>query len=484
LIAFGNFEPDRLIYASGVSVNAVNCIPVADGWGPLPQTIPFSDPLPAACTGAFYVRTTLGGYRIFAGTATALYEFDASDFGWDDVSRTGDPYAVPEGDQWWFAVFGTFLLAGNLGTDMQVIDIDLGTEFDDQTGSPPKSRYAWLAGSQLVLAHLDDAPNRVMTSGIGDATFWTPGRRGCDFQDFPDGEEIVGGVGAQGGAVIFQRTKIRSMTMLPGDVAFRTDVLNSERGVVAPLSIAQTGPGQFVYLSHDGFFANVEGRAIGLERVDRWYRGMIDQGAIAQVKAMVDPVNKIVWWQSPMPGDEKFLLGYCWPLDRWCYATASITNMASLVTAGVTIDGVDAFFDSMDEIPVPFDSVLWTGGIRTLAVFDDEFRMCFFAGTSMAATLETADAQLVPGRRSFVSEARVVGDVPPRYTLRTITSDWHGGTRTEGATKTPNTYTGIVPFRSEALLHAFRVEIPEGDVWHHVSGVDFPEDGVRAGGKR
>lgn len=485
MIAFGNFEPDRSKYAAGVTANVINCIPIGDGWGPLPQTVPDSVALPAAFRGGTYVRTTAGGYRIFAGTETGLYEFDSDDRSWTDVTRlVGGDYAVPEGDEWWFVLFGTFLLCGNLADDMQVIDIDSGTEFADQSGSPPKARYAWIAGTQLVLGHLDDAPNRVMTSGIGDATFWTPGRRGCDFQDFPDGEEIVGGVGSQGGAVIFQRTKIRSMTMMPGDVAFRTDILNPDRGVVAPRSIAQTGPGQFVYLSHDGFFANVEGRAIGIERVDRWYLNRIEQTNIAQVKAMIDPVNKIVWWQSPAPGGENFLLGYCWPLDRWCYATATFTGIASLVTAGVSIDGLDAYYNTIEDVDLPFDSAIFTGGIRTMAVFDDQNRMCYFAGTAMAATFETADTQLVAGRRAFVNGARVVGDTPRDATLRITTSSRHGGDRTEGPAVQCNGDTGIFPVRSDSLFHAFKAEIPAGEVWTHVAGIDFPEGCVMPAGWR
>lgn len=483
MITFGNFEPDRIIYAAGNSLNVVNCIPVADGWGPMPLVVPVSLPLPGPCRGATYVRTSAGGYRIFAATETALYEFNTETTDWDDVSRSGDPYSLPLDHEWWFVLFGTLLVCGNLDDEPQVIDIDSGTEFADLAGSPPKARFAWIAGTQIVLGHLEGFPNRIMTSGIGSATSWTPGRRGCDFQDFPDGEEIVGGIGSQGGAVIFQRTKIRSMTMTQGDVAFRTDVLNPDRGVAAPLSIAQTAPGQFAYLSEDGFFANVEGRAIGLERVDRWYRGRIDMSKLLEVKAMVDPIAKIVWWQSPTSGVEKFLVGYSWPLDRWCYATATFTHMAALVSPGVSIDGVDEFYDSIDDIPLPFDSVIFTGGLRALTVFDDQNRMCYFGGAAMEATLETADTQLVPGRRSFVNGARLVGDATT-YTMRTIASSKHGGDRSDSAAKSPHPDTGIVPFRTDALFHGFRAEIPAGQVWGHVSGVDFPEDCVKPGGMR
>ncbi|HYE25096.1 MAG TPA: hypothetical protein VEG32_07845 [Clostridia bacterium] len=471
-------------YAAGVSVNVVNAVPIADGWGPMPDVTPFTDALPAACQGACYVRTSTGAHRMFAGTTTKLYEYNSSTNAWDDVSRaSGGNYALPSADKWWFVAFGTRLIAGNLADDIQYIDIDAGTEFAALAGSPPKARYGWVAGAQLVLGHLATFPNRIMTSGIGDPTYWTAGRRGCDFQDFQDGEEVVGGVGSQGGSVIFQKSRIRSMSLLSGDVPFRTDILNPARGVAAPLSIANIGPGQFVYLSADGFFMNVEGRAIGLERVDRWFAQQIDRSKIAEVRALVDPYAKIVWFKAERPSGSKFLLGYCWPLDRWCYSDANVQEMASMVTVGMTIDGMADYWSTIDEISETYDSQLFTGGVPSFAVFNSDNEMCYVSGSPRAATLVTPDTQLTPGARTWLSKARLVTDAPT-FTMRAITSAYHGDTRTEGSAVSPYSATGICHFRSSGLMHAFKAEIPAGTSWTHVTGVDFPDGGFRKEGQR
>lgn len=472
MIVFPAFEPDRSIFNPASSINVVNCVPVADGWGPLPDLTVISTALAAQCLGAVYVRTSAGAYKIFAGTATKLYQYNSATLGWDDVTRlAGGNYAVPSGDKWSFTVFGSNLIAHNIADDIQFINVDSGTNFALLAGSPPKAKYSWIAGEYLVLGNIASFPNRIMTSGIGDATFWTIGQKGCDIQDFPDGEEIMGGKGSQQGAVIFQRTRIRSMTVTTGDFSFRTDVLNQDRGVISALSIAEIAPGQYFYYSADGFFLGVDGTPIGRERVDKWFDAEIDRSATNEIRAMLDPFQKIVWVQAKRANTTKFLLGYHWGLDRWCYADNNVTEMASLVTPAVTIDGMDLYYATIDDASEPFDSRLFTGGTPTMAVFDSSNRLCYLTGTPRAATLDTADIELNPGMRSFLREARVYTN-SPTFTLKAITSDFHGGARTVGSAVIPYSTTATCHFRTPGRIHAFRMEIPEGTDWDHVIGIE------------
>jgi hypothetical protein len=472
VIVFPPFEPDRTIFNPASSANVVNCVPVADGWGPMPDLTVISSALASECLGAVYARTSSGAYRIFAGTATKLYEYNSATLGWTDITRlVGGNYAVPAGDKWSFTVFGSNLIAHNIADDIQFIGINAGTNFAILPGTPPKAKYSWIAGEYLVLGNISGSPNRIMTSGIGDASYWTVGQRGCDFQDFPDGEEVMGGKGSQQGAMIFQRTRIRSMTITTGDFSFRTDVLNQDRGVVSPLSIAEIAPGQYFYYSADGFFLGVEGNAIGRERVDKWFDSQIDRSATNEIKAMPDPFQKIVWVQAKKVDTSKFLLGYHWGLDRWCYASSNLTDMASLVTPAVTIDGMDMYYATIDDASAPFDSRLFTGGTPTMAVFDTSNRLCYLTGTARAATLDTPDTELNPGMRSFLMAARVYTDAPT-FTIRPITSDYHGGARTVGLPVTPYPSTANVNFRTPGRIHAFRMEIPSGTDWHQVIGLE------------
>ncbi len=477
MIAFPPFEPDRMKYASAASTNVTNCLPTADGWGPMPDIAVISLALDEPCLGGVSIRTSGGAYRIIVGSTTKLWEYNSTTLDWVDISRVaGGAYAVPDGDEWSFAVFGTNLMAVQLGDDPQYIDIDSGANFAVVTGSPPRAKFAITAGSQIVLLHHVDFPNRVMTSGVGDMFYWTPGRRGCDFQDFPDGEEITGGKGAQSGALIIQRTKMRSLTLGQGETNFRTDVINDERGVAAPLSIGWIGPGQFVYLSVDGFFSGVEGKPIGIERVDEWFRSVLDGDGLETVKALVDPLRKVVWWRFLTTSGTSRMVGYKWPLDRWCYSDAEITQILALVTPGITIDGLDAFYATIDDITIPFDSALFTGGTHITAIFNADDKLGYLSGPPMAAELDTPDTQLIVGKRTWLSEARIIGDAV-NATLQVITSNSHGGGRTTGTAVSRHEFNGIYPFRSSALMHAFKVVIPAGEAWTHISAIDFPEGG-------
>lgn len=471
MIPFPPFEPDRAVYASGQEI--INCVPVADGWGPLADLTVISEALASTCLGAWYVRTSSGAYRVFAATQTAIYEQDTTDYSWTDVSRlAGGAYAVPDGDEWSAAVFGTVLILTNIADVVQSINVDSGSNFAALAGSPPQAKYVWVAGDYLVLGNHAGFPNRIETSGINDATYWTIGLKGCDVQDFPDGDEVMGGIGTEKGAVIFQRTMIRAMTLMySGEYSFRTDVVNATRGIASPLSISNIAPGRYVYYSPDGFFMGPEGTAIGRNRVDRWFNSEADGDLIHTVKAMADPFQKIVWFQATRPDTTKFLLGYSWAEDRWCYADSNFTAMAALVTPAVTIDGLALLYATIDDVLPPFDSRLFTGGAPTMAVFDTSNRMCLMTGLPREATLTTVDTQLSPGRRSFVTEATAISDCSD-YTLTPITATKYGGARTAGTASSPHSSSGICPMRSSGRLHAFRMGIAAGVDWQHVTGVD------------
>lgn len=472
MIPFAPFEPDRTRYAIDASKNQINAIPVKDGWGPLPDLVALSQSLGAACLGGWSVRKQDGTFRLIAATETGIYELNGTDYSWDEISGSSAPYSVPTGDRWSATKYGQTLVLCNLGDDPQYLDIDNGTAFADLPGSPPKARYCATIGEYLALGYLDGYPNRFMLSGIGDAGFWTLGQRGCDLQDFADGEEIVNIQGGERGAIIAHRTAFTEVALTTGgDYSFTTRVVNPSRGVFAPLSVVPIGPGAFVYYARDGFFMNVEGQPIGAERVDMWFQEKADSLYTQQIRGFADPFRKIAWFQSQDATGTKFLLGYHWQLDRWCYADNNVSEMCIMATPGVTWDGIETLYDSWDDAELPWDSALLTGGALRFAAFDTDNKLGFFTGLPRAASLMTADVQLSAGGRSFVQGARITTDCDD-FTLTSITSDKHGGTRTEGNPVSPYPATGMCHFRSGGLLHAFKMEIPQGTDWSHVIGVD------------
>lgn len=477
MIPFAPFEPDRAPYAQGASRAIRNAIPVADGWAPVKKLTVITDPLPSDVRGAVRVRTPDGVVRVFAGTADALFELGSDARTWTDVGG-GGTFAVPEGDNWSFTLFGNNLVASSLGADHQYIEITSGTEFADVPGSPPRSRFTWVAGEYFCLGSVANAPGRVQTSGIGDLAWWTVGQKGCDFQDFPDGGEVMGGISVDNGAIVFQREKLRTMNVaLVGDYSFTTSVLNSSRGTIAPKSICQIGPGAFFYYSKDGFMLGAEGKPIGAERVDRWFGSdVLNPDSIELVTSVADPFNKIVW--TIYQGGTRFLLGYNWQLDRWCYADVTLNGLCQMAMPTLTWDSGSV---PIDEDVDPFDASL--GNLDRFAAFDDQNRLCFFSGPPMAATLETADIALVPGRWAWVDGMQMVGDCEA-FTLQSGIMEKRGVAPSWGAEKEPHPQTGIVHLRSTGRFHRFRMNIPDGAIWNYMTGVEPPENGILPAGKR
>jgi hypothetical protein len=473
VVPFGNFEPDRGRFSPGSSPNVVNALPTATGWGPMPSLTEISTALAAECKGAIAVRTSAGAYLIFAFTAAKAYKLNTTDYTWTEVTRlAGGDYNLPEGDRWSFAVFGSYLIAVQLGDVPQYIDVDSGSNFDALAGSPPTARFVWVAGEHLVLGAISSLPNKVMVSGRGDAGYWTVGKRGCDYQEFPDGEEIMGGIGSEKGAIIFQRRMIRQMIVGAfGDYSFRTEVINPNRGVIAPYSIVQVGPGIAAYLSSDGFCMGVEGKPIGAERVDSTFFGFADNDTLASTRGVVDPYKKIIWWQVTLSSGNN-LYGYNYQLDRWCHAESNVEEMVDLATPAITIDGLDLLYASIDDVTPSFDSRLFSGGLPAFAAFTTDHKLAYHTGANRAATFDTWEMQLNPGRRSFVQEVRPVLDATT-YTMKIATAARHSGTAlTFGSAVSPNSSTGICHFRSDGLLHKFRLEIAASQSWSHVMGLE------------
>jgi hypothetical protein len=288
----------------------------------------------------------------------------------------------------------------------------------------------------------------------------------------PAGGEIMGGIPDQRGALIIQRNAMQYMQFAPGSgYTFTIAPANEKRGTVAPHSIAQIGPGQFLYLSEDGFFSGVAGQPIGAERVDRWFFENVDQAFLGDVKGVADPYQKIVWWQFVKPDSTKLLLGYDWQLDRWCYSDQDVSQMVALSTPATTWDGLDALYANIDAVDVPFDSRLFAGGRPTFAAFTTDNKLAYFTGANKAATLETADIELVPGYRAWVNGGRVQTDCTG-FTVEIAKADFHGGTFTYKSAVSPSTRSGHLPFRASGRLHRFRMNVTAGEDWTHVSGIN------------
>lgn len=478
MIFFAPFEPDKSPFNTEATDVATNAIPVADGWGPFPSFEALSATLGAECKGAIVGRSTAGDYSIFAFTATAIKKYVQGTATWTDVSRlVGGAYNLADDEYWSIIQFGPYIVATNIGDVMQVYDLDSASNFSALAGSPPQAKYIWVCGGYLFAGNTTAGADRIYNSGLEDISQWTVGEAGSDFQPGGGSGEVVGGVGDQFGGYVFYSDRVRRIQLTPntGYTYSLTDV-NVSRPTVAPYSIVNIGPNDFIHYCNDGFFRGPNATPIGAQRVDEWFADYADLATVAQIQGTIDPIKKIAWFTFQTTLGTNKVLGYHWQLDRWTLLDTVQTYLVPLATAGYTLEDIAALYPSIEDVPYSLDSYVWAGGRPAFAGFNSDGTFGFFSGGAAAATLETANVQDA-SERSFVNAVRPITDAAG-VSVAVGARDSHSDTVTWGNASTANSRTGLCPARSSGRLHKYRMTIPADTEWtiaHGVEPVAVPE---------
>ena len=438
-----------------------------------------SNGLDARAQGAAFFRATDATARNFAGDATKLYRLVA--LAWDDASRlVGGVYATGSDEGWQFTKFGVRVIAVN-GTDvMQVFNIDSATDFSALGGSSPTGpRFVTVVRDFVVVGRTAADRQLVQWSAIDNATDWvTSASTMADSQTLPDGDWIQGIIGGEYG-IIFQERAIRRMTFIGSPVIFQFDKISNELGVTISGSIAAFGDRAF-FCDRSGFYMLISGAQIvpiGERRVNTYFWDDLDQSYFPRVTAAVDPVNHVYAISYPgsghSAGTPNKMLVYNWVTDRWSHAEPGALDMiySGASQTGYTLAGLDAVSATLGGLPFPLGSPVWAGIGRPLfAAFNTAFRLGYFNATPLAATVDTTEAQLFPGRRAYVRAVRplVDGGVPTvaigSRNLQTAAVSFGSDVAANG--------NGVCRMRSNARYHRARIKVPASAAWDHIVGVD------------
>jgi hypothetical protein len=349
VLPFPEYAPDLAPYPGTNTTVITNGLPLKDVYGPVPAPLPYSDPLPGVCRGYFFARNPDASISIFAATGTNLYRLNNTTLGWDVVSKSGGYVAPPNADQWGFAQFNNFIIAVQINTPPQYIDITSASPFANLPGGPPNARYVAVVNRFLVLTGLAaPTPFRIQWSGIDDVFQWTSGLESSDFQDFPDGGITRGVAGSEYGANVFQEAAIRRMIYVGGDLVFQFERISDEKGIFAALSATPAGDNVF-YCGTDGFKLLAQGgypQPIGKERVDRFFFADVDANNPQFIIGASDPRATRVYFsyksQAGMMGQFDRVLCYDYSLDRWTLIVGYAGQyMATLAVPGATLESMD-----------------------------------------------------------------------------------------------------------------------------------------------
>lgn len=507
ILPVAEYAPDLPDLAGKGSANIRNVYPRTPlSYGPIGGPAPYSSALPARCQGASAYIDSGGNVYLFAGDATDLFEITTGSTGWANVAKAAGAYGIGADAQWQFTYFNGDVIATDFVDPPQSFTLGSSAAFADLPGSPPKGRYvATVKNAFVIFANTNDPadgdmPQRVWWSAAGNAKAdgWPTLGSAIAAQLQAGATDLLGAGGwvqglapdlANADAAVFQEYAVKRMIYAGPPVVFDFLPAENVRGTPAPYSIVCAN-GIAFYLGQDGFYAfdGVTAQPIGANKVDKMFWGngsdAVDQSNLARVVGVADPVNKMIWWAYPASdnsdGNPTRLLGYNWQLDRWSICDLTCETICRLLSIGYTLDELYTQLGyTLDTLPAPLDSRVWTGGRLLFGLFDAGHKLNFLTGANLAPRVDTQEIQPFPGRRTLITAARprVDGGSPSvaigrRESLQATIA------------YTPAVALnslGVCPVRTSGRYTRGSVTLPQGSVFTNISGVelDAAPQGVR-----
>lgn len=474
-IVFGEWLPDQPGLA-GALVSVKNVVSQAVGYGPLATAAIFSEEADEPLTTLVAGKEPEGATKFFAAGETKIYQ--CSGVGaLTDVSKAG---GYDASDRFRFTQFGNTIIGTDFHDKLQAYQLGTSTTFDDLSADAPVARYITVVRDFVVAAFIKDGsdtyPLRVQWSDLNNETNWTPGETSqADYQDIPDGGQIIGIRGGEFGLVFLEKA-IHRMSYVGTPFIFQFDNISRGKGCIANGSIAQV-QGVCFFLSDDGFYM-CDGQnvmSIGNEKVDRWFYSIADIDGLKKMSCAVDPVSKLILWNFIGVDGRRYLMIYNFNTKKWTYGDANTDYISDASSSGVTLEELDSISTSIDALTTSLDSILWLGGRYFLGGTYGNYVMTY-TGTPATAQIDTGDIDA--GARSLVTLAR------PHIDRGSADVSVASRTRLD-ETITYSTAVSAddenrVSLRSNGRYHRFRVT-PTGSQWKNAIAIDI--DVVAQGGR-
>lgn len=490
LIPASSWTPDQAEFGSSGMTTATNCLPGSNSYVPMPSLQAQTGTIDAYARGAIDIRDKDLNVYQYVGNETKLYELNGDT--WTDVSLGGG-YSTATEEKWSFALYKNTLIATNWTNDPQSITIG-GANFADLTTSL-RARNVARVDQHVVFANTYDltdgnVPDRVWTSAYDDPTDYTPNSAtGSSVRDLGGGpiEKIFGGEFG----VILCRDRVFRMQWVGAPTWFQIDETITGAGAVAPGACCQLGSDVYTFSQH-GFFRIVDGSQaipIGTDQrqgqlVDDFMFNDLDFDYLYRMSCVSDPQSGRIFWAYPgtsnNAGQPNRIICYDSKLNKWSLINQEVDIVWAAGGIGVTLEGLDTYSSSIDDLAVSLDSTAWKGdGVLNLAAFDSTQAHGFFNGSPMTATFVSPEMEFFEDRHAMMlrhTPVAIGGTVTSRIGYRNSLRDAVSYT----ASASENRW-GRIPRRIKARYH--RIEETISGEWEHFVGWQIGDGDARPTGR-
>lgn len=323
------------------------------------------------------------------------------------IKPSSSGYTTASNERFRFTQFGDVVIATNNSQRLQSWTLGTSTAFRNLSDDAPIAKFITVVRDFVVCANVKESGTqqqyRVQWSGLNDETTWTSSQvTQSDYQDLPDGGQIVGIRGGEFGVIFLERAIYR-MSYIGTPFVFQFDNISRNKGCSVAGSIAQYA-GITFYLSDDGFYM-CDGQQvipIGTEKVDRWFFANAAASDFPNMSAAVDPLRKLVLWNFLAIDGTRKLIIYNFATKKWTYAIAGSSYISEATTAALTLDQIDSISASIDALDQSLDSPLFLGGKYFLGGTLDT-RVITYTGTYLTGNIQTGD---IGSQRSVITLVR------------------------------------------------------------------------------
>ena len=406
-VTFGEWMPDQ----SGISgslTDAKNVVSQAIGYGPFPTPVSLSSAASENLTSLYAAKAPDGNTVLFAAGASKIYTVG----GTGTLTQVNSGLTTGSNDRVRFTQFGKNVIICNNADKLKSWVLGTSSTFADVAANAPIAKYITVVRDFVVVANTYESSvqqqYRVRWSAINDETDWTENvNTQSDYQDIPDGGQIMGIRGGEFGLVLLERS-IHRMTYVGTPFIFQFDNISRNKGCMVAGSIAQY-QGITFFLSDDGFYM-CDGQnviPIGAEKVDRFFLTDASETDYKTMSAAIDPVRKLVIWNYKSVDANRKLMIYNFQTKKWTYGDAGTDYLGEASSGALTLEELDSVSASIDAMTTSLDSLLYIGGKYFLGGTYGT-RVYSYTGSSLTGSIATGDIDV--GANSVVTLARPIVD--------------------------------------------------------------------------
>ena len=395
VVPFIGFAPDASEMTPGVITSCYRMLPSERGMrgAPWREGLGF-DALPAACVSSSYVRRLNGIARVFAGTATGLYERDGTTWhNWIGTSgATG----------WSFAQLGDYSLATD---DVGNIYGSSASSFTAIANAPkakiviavPNFAVAFNTQNGSASTSFGDSPDRWWCSAYQNPTDWaiSAANQCVSERLIGGGGEITAAAPFGTGWVVYKEREMFHAYYSGGAEVFNTQRVPGNQGCVGPNAVADVnGAHAFVGLNDIYIYDGSRVASIAEGKVRRWLFSRIKREAAAKTKVLYEQAAGLLWVFYPVGVGTSSVVGalvYHFASGRWGhYDDPSGIGAAMLYPGEYGNDDTVAYFDA--------------SGSPTLGTITDTTSAAYVEGAISTGWYGSDD------RESFVSRVQLLSD--------------------------------------------------------------------------